>query len=225
MEYMKNNLLKHIRHDIIEICIKETGEKATGRIFCLMGKSSSGKDTILQKLLADEALELSCVVTYTTRPKRDKEIEGREYHFITERELKSFERNGKVIEKRCYNTVKGTWFYATIDDGAIDISRNDYILVSTLAAFRHLKEYFGNDKVVPLYIEIDDDIRLERALNRERNMAEPNYEEMCRRYLADSVDFSKEKLCENGIANSNVYNNNDLERCVESIKKDIKAKI
>ena len=54
------------------------------KIICLLGKSCSGKDTIYKKLLADESLGLVPFVTYTTRPMRAGEQEGREYHFTDE---------------------------------------------------------------------------------------------------------------------------------------------
>lgn len=85
-----------------------------GRIFCLMGKSSSGKDTLYARL--SEKLHFSTIVPYTTRPIREGEEEGREYHFITEKEVEEFEKQGRIIELRAYNTVHGVWKYLTVDD-------------------------------------------------------------------------------------------------------------
>ena len=48
------------------------------RIFCIMGKSASGKDKIYKALMQDETLHLNKIVTYTTRPIREKEEDGRE---------------------------------------------------------------------------------------------------------------------------------------------------
>ena len=88
-----------------------------GRIFYLMGKSSSGKDTVYKELLKDRELALSPVVLYTTRPKRAGEREGQDYHFIGEEGLHSLQLSGRVIEVREYSTVHGIWKYATVDDG------------------------------------------------------------------------------------------------------------
>ena len=55
-----------------------------GKIFCLMGKSSTGKDTIYKELLQNEELSLKRIVPYTTRPIRVGETEGVEYHFTDE---------------------------------------------------------------------------------------------------------------------------------------------
>ena len=73
-----------------------------GKIFCLMGKSSTGKDTIFKRLTEDEELNLKTIVSYTTRPVRDGEEEGKEYFFVDETRLKELEDTGKVIELRAY---------------------------------------------------------------------------------------------------------------------------
>ena len=69
-----------------------------GKIFYIMGKSSSGKDTIYSRLLEDQKLELGRIILYTTRPIRDGEIPGKEYHFVDEEKFRQFWRLGKVIE-------------------------------------------------------------------------------------------------------------------------------
>ena len=68
-----------------------------GKIFCLMGKSSSGKDTIFSKIKNDKDLNLKPVVSYTTRPKRINETQGVEYFFINKEDLDKFENENKVI--------------------------------------------------------------------------------------------------------------------------------
>lgn len=190
-----------------------------GKIFCLMGKSSSGKDTIFKLLINDKELNLLPIITYTTRPKRKNEKNGVNYFFIDEKELQRYEEEGKVIEKRQYQTVNGIWYYCTINDGQINLENANYLVIATLEAYLSLKRFFGADNVVPLYIEVDDATRLERALNRERKQQNPNYNELCRRFLADNEDFSPSKLEAAGI--DKVYFNDDLEECVKSIKEDI----
>lgn len=190
-----------------------------GKIFCLMGKSSSGKDTIFKKINEDKDLDLKPIISYTTRPKRINETNGVEYFFINKDELNKFEKENKVIEKRVYHTVHGDWFYGTINDGQIDLSKNNYLLITTLEAYESLRDYFGDDKVCPFYIDIEDGIRLERALEREKRQDKPNYDELCRRFLADNQDFSDENLSNLGI--NKFYINENLESCINNIKKDI----
>lgn len=168
-----------------------------GKIFCVMGKSSSGKDTLYQMLKKE--LEFDSIIPYTTRPIREGETDGVEYHFVTEEEVAELEEAGKIIELRAYNTVHGIWKYFTADDAQIDLEHRNYLMIGTVEAYEKLKAYYGEEHLVPIYIEVDDGIRLQRALNREKLQEQPKYAEMCRRFLADEVDFSEEKLAEAGI--------------------------
>jgi len=185
------------------------------KIVYLMGKSSSGKDTIFKRLLKDGALGLKTVVPYTTRPIRSGEREGAEYFFTDEAGFRKLEEQGKIIEHRQYRTVHGLWRYFTVNDGQIQWNGQDYLMIGTLEAYIHLKDYFGENRLLPVMIELDDGIRLQRALNRERSQSEPRYEEMCRRFLADSEDYADEKIEAAGITRRFV--NNDLESCLREI--------
>ena len=192
-----------------------------GNIYCLMGKSASGKDTIYNRLLAMEKLHLRRVVPYTTRPMRSGETDGQTYVFCTEQQVADFEAAGKIIELRAYHTVYGIWKYFTADDGQICLAESDYLMIGTVESYRKLKEYYGEAYLVPIYIEVDDGVRLQRALERERSQAEPKYAEMCRRFLADEADFSPEKLQEAGITKTFV--NNDLEHTEQEIISYVKS--
>lgn len=191
-----------------------------GKIFCLMGKSSTGKDTIFS-ILKDSTI-LKPIVLYTTRPMRSNEENGREYYFISEESLEQYQADHKIIEQRVYQTVNGPWCYATIDDGQFQDSGH-YIMIVTLEAYNSLVKYFGEDRVIPIYVEVEDGKRLERALKREQQQVCPNYEELCRRFLADSRDFSKVNLDSANI--KKYYENNDLEQCIKQIEEDIKKMI
>ena len=160
------------------------------RIFCLMGKSGTGKDTIYRELLSDGALPFERLVPCTTRPIRAGEQNGREYHFYSVEEFRALERAGKVIESRCYETVHGPWYYFTADDGQIDLASRSTLMIGTLESYLALRAYYGADKVVPVYLEVEDGERLQRALDRERAEKAPKYRELCRRFLADCEDFS-----------------------------------
>ena len=165
-----------------------------GSIYCIMGKSSSGKDTIFKLLLERKDLELNRIVSYTTRPIRSIEKPGDEYNFVSIEEKDKLLESGKVIEIRKYDTVHGPWFYFTVDDGLVDLDNKDYLIIGTVESFVKIRDYYGKDKVLPIYIEVDDGVRLSRALEREMRQEHPKYEEMCRRFLADQKDFSEENL-------------------------------
>ena len=170
-----------------------------GKIICVMGKSATGKDTIYQELLNESKLDLKRIIPYTTRPIREGEISGREYHFCTEDEVQKLDAEGRIVELRAYNTVYGIWKYFTVDDGNIQLDKENYLLIGTLETYTKLCDYFGKDKVLPIYIEVEDGERLLRAIAREQSQDVPKYEEMCRRFLADAKDFSEENIKAAGV--------------------------
>lgn len=185
-----------------------------GKIFYLMGKSSSGKDSLFKEIR--KALPgLKEVVIYTTRPIREGETEGVEYHFVKEEDLQKLENAGKIIEVRAYQTAYGVWKYFTADDGNIRLDKASYVMIGTLESYEAMKQYFGEKKVVPIYVEVEDGIRLMRAIEREKQQEHPGYVEMCRRFLADSKDFSEERIKKAGIKRR--FFNIDFETCTKEI--------
>lgn len=191
-----------------------------GRIFIVMGKSATGKDTIYKKLLETEELHLRTAVMYTTRPIRSSEKDGVEYYFVDEAELNRLREQNKIIEHRAYETIHGTWHYFTVNDGQINLDEADYLMMGTLETYAQIREYFGTDKVIPIYLEVEDGIRLLRAIKREQKQEQPKYAEMCRRYLADDEDFSEENLQKYQIMKR--YQNKDINICLYEVKEDIK---
>ncbi len=192
-----------------------------GKIFYLMGKSSSGKDTIFKELLKG-AEGLKTIVPYTTRPIRAGEQEGVEYHFTDEAGFQKLADAGKVIEQRGYQTVYGLWRYFTVDDGQfVPGGDADYVMIGTLEAYQSMQACYGRENVLPVLIELDDGVRLMRALEREMQQEKPGYEEMCRRFLADSTDFSEDKIVEAGIERR--FYNDNLEHCLNEIRAYIKG--
>ena len=147
-----------------------------GKIYCVMGKSSTGKDTIYSRLMSQKDFNLKKIIPYTTRPIREGEVDGESYHFCTEDQLAKLEESGKIIELRAYDTAYGIWKYFTVNDGQIELDKNSYMLIGTLEAYTKIREYFGKEAVVPIYIEVEDGERLQRALNRERAETSPKYD-------------------------------------------------
>ena len=164
-----------------------------------MGKSASGKDNIYSRLAAHKELNLKTLVLYTTRPIRAGEQDGKNYYFA----------------------VHGIWTYFTADDGQVDLKESDYLGIGTLESFTKMRNYYGEDAVCPVYIQVEDGERLARALKREREQTNPKYEEMCRRFLADQSDFSEENILAAGIRKR--FQNVDLEVCVKEIVNYIKS--
>lgn len=186
-----------------------------GKIFYIMGKSAAGKDRIYSLLAGNKELKLKKLVLYTTRPIRDGEENGVQYYFTDDSKLQEFKEEGKLIEARAYHTVHGIWTYFTADDGQVDLLDGNYLGIGTLESYQKLKEYYGEEHVIPIYIQVEDGERLQRALQREREQEKPKYEELCRRFLADQEDFSERNIQEAGIKLR--FTNDNLELCVESI--------
>ncbi len=183
-------------------------------IIYIMGKSSSGKDTIFN--IIKNKLKVNTYIMYTTRPIREGEVPGETYNYISDKEMQEYvegKNKNKLIESRTYQTIHGPWTYATIADEQFN-TQEDLIMLGTLESYNKVKEYF-KDKVIPIYIEVEDGIRLERALKREKEQKEPKYTELCRRFLADSKDFSEENIKNAGIEKR--FQNIELHRCIDEI--------
>lgn len=188
------------------------------KIIYLMGKSSSGKDTIFNVL--KEKLDVNTYVMYTTRPMREGEIDGETYNFISNENMKNYiegKTKYNLIEQRTYQTVHGPWTYATIADEQFE-TQKDLLMTGTLESYNKMKQHFQKD-IIPVYIEVEDGLRLERAIKREKQQKSPKYAELCRRYLADSKDFSEENLKKSGIEKR--FENKELEECIKEISKHI----
>lgn len=190
-----------------------------GRIYYLLGKSATGKDTLYKEILKRRP-KLRTVTMYTTRPIREGETDGVEYFFTDREELERQLASGKVIESRTYQTIAGPWTYYTVDDRQFDVADDEScLMIGTLESYEKMCTYFESGKMVPVYIEVPDGIRLLRAVKREENQKKPNYREVCRRYLADEKDFSEENLERLGVTKR--YQNTDMEICVEEILRDL----
>lgn len=159
-------------------------------IYLIMGKSATGKDTVLQSLLKKKELQLNRIIQYTTRPIKDGELDGREYYFVNKEKMHELEASGHILECRKYDTIYGDWYYFTTDE-TLDPDKN-YVLIGTLPVLDSLRSRFNNVRAVYLYL--DDGERLQRALDRENASENPRYAEMCRRFLNDEKDFSQEEI-------------------------------
>lgn len=198
----------------------------------IMGKSSSGKDTIHQRI--KDKIDTNVYVPYTTRPRRNNEQEGREYYFINREKFLELEKEQKVMENRDYDVFnsqgeKDIWTYATIADNQWK-KTGDFLSIGTLESYISIKKYLNEHKerslnLIPVYITIDEQERERRARKREENQEKPNYEEMERRLKADNIDFSEEKIRQAGIGKKQTFENYDLDKCVEDIIKYIQKEI
>ena len=150
------------------------------KILALFGKSGSGKDTI-QKWMVSTLPNTKGIISCTTRPKRDYEIDGIDYHFLLPTEFAKKVLDGTMLEATSFND----WFYGT----PIDELDKNYINVGVFN-IQGIECLLGDSRldVLPVMVEVGDVIRLKRSLSRENN---PNCKEICRRFLTDEKDFSE----------------------------------
>lgn len=190
-------------------------------IAMLIGPSGSGKDTYFSKMLLKYSL--NPIILSTTRPMRVGEIDKKTYYFISLEQMDLLEKQGKLIERRNYQTVRGIWSYATNSEN-IDLSKN-YLVLNTWEAYKKYVEFYGESSIIPIYFQVDDGIRLERTLARERKQEKPNYQEYCRRFLADSKDFTEKEI---EMYNPYIINNNgtimETEKQIDDVMKLILKK-
>ena len=139
------------------------------RIFALLGYSSVGKDTILKQVLKDMD-DVKPIISTTTRPMRKGETEGVEYYFINDTEF--FRRGTDFVEQRIYHTkVKengvekdATWRYGI---ERMELEKDDYLIVIVdSVGYKELKNYVGNNKIVPIFISAPQEELKARALAR-----------------------------------------------------------
>lgn len=157
------------------------------KVVVLMGMSAVGKDRI-RKILEEEYYGYTNIVSYTSRPMRENEIEGKDYFFVSKKEFEDMIDNNEMIEYRNYETNwygnTDTWFYGVkkfeLQEGV------NYVIVIDLMGAESIINYFGRENCILIYLAAKDKIREKRA--KERGSFDEK--EWNRRMLADYKDFS-----------------------------------
>lgn len=162
------------------------------KLITLTGGQGVGKDFILQACL-QQIDSLTPIISHTTRPIRQGEIEGINYHFINTKTATEMLNNNEFIETRQYYVAnKETWLYGIHKD-EIDLdSNNNYIAIVDLQGLKKIEKYLEKNncrnKLTSIYIDADYQKRLLRALNREGDMINSQVLEVVRR-LQDDIEF------------------------------------
>ena len=141
----------------------------------IVGKSCSGKSSLC-KLLKEQGLHIA--TTITTRPKRDYEVHGEDYFFVTDSQFTDMIDRGFLVEYKVFNE----WYYGM---GAGEFERSDAFIItpSAVKEYRDIcKEY--NEDLVVLYLDADAKLRMERTKARDE------VDSINRRFVADELDFN-----------------------------------
>lgn len=177
----------------------------------LTGKTCSGKDTIAKKLIIEH--EYKRVVTYTTRPPRKREVNGKDYHFISDEYFKYLIEHNFFAEWKSYETVEGTWYYGTAWED-LENAEDDTLVILTPDGYRDVCKKL-NKKPVCIYIYANNSTIKKRLTSRGDDEKEAK-----RRLKQDNKDFKDfeyeaDKIFYN---NSNTAINAVVERILKFVR-------
>lgn len=151
------------------------------KLVALFGKSGAGKDTI-QNWMVSNLQDTHKLISYTTRPPRDNEIDNKDYHFVSVEEFNYMKEKNLFLET---SEFRG-WYYGTSIEALNENKIN--IGVFNPSGVKNILDNFQNQILVfPIEIWAPNKSRLIRSLTRENN---PDCLEICRRFLADEKDFN-----------------------------------
>lgn len=154
-------------------------------ILILCGKAASGKDTLKRYIVEElelSGIEFNNVVNTTTRPPREGEVDGVNYHFCSAEEMTKKILNDEMAEAVLFND----WVYGTENKALSEDKLN--VGIFNLEGIEALRQN-PNHNIFAVYLDVEDSVRLIRYLNRE-NMTKEKINEMFRRYKADEIDFA-----------------------------------
>lgn len=173
-------------------------------MICILGKTCSGKTTIVDELLKNHGF--SKIITYTTRPMRTGETNHKDYHFISNKEFMDKIREDFFAEWKTYTTKQGIWHYGVSLQDIINSSDKSIVII-TPEGFRDLRERF-NFNCFSIYINCSNNIIIDRLIKRG-----DNNDEAARRLKADNKDFKHVEKDVDRI----VYNNGDINETIKEI--------
>ena len=170
-------------------------------IHILIGKSASGKDTILNKLVNGQKIknievsgQVFPIVSYTTRPMREGEIDGKDYNFVTKKEFEELIKNNKLLEYRSYNTlvndIPDVWFYGTPLLDMKEIREKDWVAIVDIDGCKAFLEKFSGP-----YCKVYDIVACDRTrTKRAKKRGSFNKCEWKRRLKDDKIKFNDERI-------------------------------
>lgn len=189
-------------------------------IVAIAGKSGSGKDTIA-KALCKRYPVIHNIISCTTRPPRDYEKNGVDYHFITDKEFYKAADNGEMLEISEFNH----WNYGTRESDIFDGINVGVFNPEGLDSLADCESKSSDIKIYNYYLYCDDKIRMLRLLNREEN---PDVKEIIRRWKTDDQDFALIEWCRNwttsdwaNIKQLENSNKEDMDVIIQQIAQDL----
>ena len=191
-------------------------------LLCIIGRSASGKDTIVNEIVKNIP-ELHICISHTTRKPRHYEVDGKDYYFITESKFNDMVSNNEFVETRSYKSADGTIWYYGLSKNEISNNFKNSIVIIDLKGYKQLLESNIKDKIFSVYIKTDDKIRRLRYLKRlDSNPSESELAELERRIQQDKIDMPFFEVAPT--VDLIVCNNteNDFYKCVNTLSNLIK---
>lgn len=182
-------------------------------LICVLGLSASGKDFVVKQI--ENKYKLNKVVQFTSRPIRDNEVEGDAYYFIEEKDFLDSINNNEFLTYRKFNATAGEWYYG-IKKSSVKLNEA-MIMCIDIEGLTNLRDEYGEDKIISIFIDSNYKTRIERAKKR------PNFneEEFERRNNDDLGKIEKIKEICNYIIENNENNNEYIGEISKIIEEEV----
>lgn len=193
------------------------------KMISLIAPSSAGKDAILKELIKRKYVQP--IISDTNRLIRSGEVQGREYNFLTDKEIKQKINNNEYIEKREYKVQNGdTWIYG-VNKNSFDLNSDiTYGVIIDYNGLKQMEEYLYSlgkrDDLISIYIDVPLQKRLSRSLQREGKLTDNQCLEICRRALDDDINVKIAKDYCDYVVNNEGNIDNTLNRIVDILESE-----
>ena len=136
------------------------------KLFVLVGKSASGKSTILNEVL--NKLDIPVLMSYTTRPPRASEVDGQDYNFVDMSTFDEDYKNEDILEYDVFriDSIKQTWIYYSKKSDLLLPTTSQITILSPVGLSQLMSNKELRDNIVSIYIDADDRLRQKRYLTR-----------------------------------------------------------
>lgn len=149
-------------------------------IIVLVGKTASGKTTVANELCKNHHYKR--IITYTTRPMRENEIQDVDYHFISNEQFNRMVENNEFTEYKRYNTAHGVWSYGSVITSEQELSDDCYVIILTPQGLRDLSKKMS--RYIAFYLNVSFESQLERLKRRG-----DEEQQIIKRLINDAKDF------------------------------------
>ena len=149
-------------------------------IIVLVGKTASGKTTVANELCKNHGYKR--IITYTTRPMRDNEVQDVDYHFISDEQFNKMIENNEFTEYKRYNTAHGVWSYGSVITSKQELSDDCYVIILTPQGLRDLSK--KTSRYIAFYLNVNLKSQLERLKKRG-----DEEQQIIKRLINDAKDF------------------------------------